>query len=75
MKKIIFAVLIAFSFCLINSGDAMAKREVKKEVTNHGDGSKTVVKTIKSDNGYFKRVDKIYDEKGKVIYKDVVINR
>lgn len=35
MKKLIFTILIAFSFCLINSGDTLAKRTVKEL---HGEG-------------------------------------
>lgn len=30
MKKLILTILIAFSFCLINSGDTLAKRTVKE---------------------------------------------
>jgi hypothetical protein len=39
MKKIIYAVLFVFSFCLISSGEAMAKRETTTTTLNTPEAS------------------------------------
>ena len=55
MKKFLFAVLVAFSFCLINSGDALAKRTVK-EVQSKGDVGVFTGKATYDKDGEFKNL-------------------
>ena len=48
MKKFLFAIIAVFSFCFINSGDAIAKKDNKGEIhVINGDGN--LVKTIVKD--------------------------
>ena len=58
MKKIICTVLVAFSFCLINSGDASARR-VERDRLDFGDGKSYLeTKTVYKNNGTVKTVFK-----------------
>ncbi len=55
MKKFLFAVLVAFSFCLINSGDALAKRTVE-EVQGKGLLGDFDGEAIRNKKGVLKKV-------------------
>ena len=67
MKKLLFAVLIAFSFCLINSNDTLA-RKVETSTMDHKPGMVTKT-TITKKNGPIKEIYKSYDEDGKLRLK------
>ncbi len=70
MKKLIFTILIAFSFCLINSGDTLAKRTVK-EIHYEGPFSDFDGKVIYNKKGELVRLKGTLttDDGSKTVYK------
>ena len=75
MKKIIYAFLIIFSFCLINSGDAVARRVERNKPFVNNDGNTVKSKTITKKNGTVMTKVKIYDKNGKRVDKYTTIDR
>ncbi len=73
MKKIIYTFLIIFSFCLIDSGDAVARRVVREEPFVNYEGNTVKSKIITKRDGTVLRKIKIYDKNGKRIDKVTIV--
>lgn len=76
MKKIICAVLVAFSFCLINSGDASARTVERGRIENEKiPGAYSDYKRITKNNGTIVEKWKHYDENGNQVGKGRAVIR